>query len=86
MAQEKTEKQEKKPKKSQKALIAAHLRAHGRISSWEAIELYHITRLGAFVHLLRKEGWQILTLPKLHKHIKTGNYGTHAEYQLVEAV
>lgn len=77
---------EKQVKKTQKAIVAEHLKKHGSISSWEAIELYRCTRLGARIYQLRRDGWQIRTVTQPHWHSKTGNRGTHAVYHLVEAV
>lgn len=46
-------------KVSQVKLIADHLVKYGSISTWEAIELYHCTRLPARISDLRKKGWPI---------------------------
>lgn len=77
---------EKQVKKTQKAIVAEHLKKHGSISSWEAIELYRCTRLGARIYQLRRDGWQIRTVAQAHRHSQTGNCGSHAVYHLVEAV
>ena len=44
----------------QKALILAHLKLFGSITSWDAIERFHITRLSEYIRQLRREdGWII---------------------------
>ena len=44
----------------QKALILAHLKLFGSITSWLAIENFHITRLSEYIRQLRREdGWII---------------------------
>lgn len=45
--------------KSQKQQVLAHLKKHGSITSWDAIQKYHITRLAAIIFLLRDEGNKI---------------------------
>lgn len=48
------------PYSTQKKTILEHLRQFGSISSWIAIERYHITRLGAHIDVLRNdEGYPI---------------------------
>lgn len=45
---------------TQKETVLNHLRQYGSISSWEAIERYNITRLGAHIEVLRNdEGFNI---------------------------
>lgn len=39
--------------------ILKHLREHRHITSWEAIQLYHITRLSAKIYDLRQMGYRI---------------------------
>ena len=44
----------------QKALILAHLKTFGSITSWLAITEFHITRLSEYIRQLRREdGWII---------------------------
>ena len=44
----------------QKALILTHLKLFGSITSWLAIENFHITRLSEYIRQLRREdGWII---------------------------
>lgn len=40
---------------TQKNLVFNHLKSYGRISSWEAIEKYHITRLSEYIRTLRHD-------------------------------
>ena len=40
---------------SQKDLVLNHLKTYGRITSWEAIEKYHITRLSEYIRSLRND-------------------------------
>ena len=39
--------------------VKKHLKKRKTISSWQAIELYRITRLAAIICILRKSGWVI---------------------------
>jgi hypothetical protein len=39
--------------------VLKHLREHRNITSWEAIQLYHITRLSAKIYELRQMGYNI---------------------------
>lgn len=65
---------EKQVKKTQKAIVAEHLKKHGSISSWEAIELYRCTRLGARIYQLRRDGWQIRTVRDMHGNDVLGGF------------
>ena len=56
---------------SQKGIVLNHLREHKTITSWEAIQKYHITRLAAVISLLRADGNDIETIPQRDK--KRGN-------------
>lgn len=40
--------------------VRAHLRAGRKLSSWEAIQEWRITRLAAIIHNLKKEGMSII--------------------------
>lgn len=52
---------------TQKEIVRAHLERYGKISSWEAIQNYHITRLAAVISLLRDDGCDILSVPQYTK-------------------
>jgi hypothetical protein len=47
--------------KTQKETVLSHLKKHKKISSWEAIQAYHITRLADIIFRLRNEGYNILS-------------------------
>ena len=49
---------------SQKGIVLDHLKRNGKISSWEAIQEYHITRLAAVIALLREDGHKIDSIPQ----------------------
>lgn len=59
--------------------IKAHLRTHGNISTWTAIEEYGATRLSAIIFDLRKQGWNIETVDVTTKD-RNGNTCTYANY------
>lgn len=42
-------------------LVAKHLISKKKITSWEAIEHYHATRLADIIFTLKAEGWDIVT-------------------------
>lgn len=42
--------------------IAAYLRTNGSITSWEAIQLFHATRLSAIIFTLKERGMQIASV------------------------
>ena len=42
-------------------LVAKHLISKKRITSWQAIERYHATRLADIIFTLKAEGWDIVT-------------------------
>ena len=52
---------------SQKEIVLKHLKTYGNISSWEAIQNYHITRLAAVISLLRADGHDIDSIPQYTK-------------------
>jgi hypothetical protein len=45
--------------KTQLEMVREHLQAHKSITSWEAIQTYHITRLAHYILCLRKDGLTI---------------------------
>ena len=49
---------------TQTRTIKSHLEMHGKISSWDAIQSYKITRLAAVIHLLRESGMHIESVKK----------------------
>ena len=46
---------------SQQSMIAQHLKEHGHIDTWTAIQNYRITRLSEMIRLLREEGMDIFS-------------------------
>lgn len=46
---------------SQSGIVLNHLIRYGEITSWEAIEEYHITRISAVIKILRDAGFDIDT-------------------------
>ena len=42
-------------------LVAKHLISKKKITSWQAIERYHATRLADIIFTLKAEGWDIVT-------------------------
>ena len=48
-------------KNSKINLVAKHLISKKKITSWQAIELYHATRLADIIFTLKAEGWDIVT-------------------------
>lgn len=48
-------------RKTQKEVVLWHLQNYGKITSWEAIKEYGITRLAALVFYLKEDGHDIET-------------------------
>ena len=44
---------------TQSNIVLEHLKKHGSITSWQAIQKYGITRLSARIFELRKQGFKI---------------------------
>lgn len=65
-----------------KELILAHLQEHGSITSLEAIEMYHCTRLSHYIFLLRKEEYKIVSEDVAFIHSITGRKGHYSRYRL----
>lgn len=66
--------------KRQEDIVRAHLELNGTITSMEAFERYHITRLAGIIYRLRKT-MDIETIT-LHGHDQYGNYCQYAMYSL----
>jgi len=49
-------------KKNQLAKVKDHLKEHGKITSWEAITDYKITRLSEYIRQLREDGFIIASI------------------------
>ena len=63
---------------TQREQIKKFLLTNKKISSWEAIQEFRITRLGAHIYELRKRGMNISGERK--RNINTGNW--YVEYSL----
>lgn len=68
---------------SQKEMILKHLK-ESSITSFEAFMDYGITRLSSIIHVLRGEGYTIISIPKKHTN-RFGGKVTYAEYKLAES-
>ena len=44
---------------TQKEQVKNYLKAKGKMTSWDAITFFRITRLSHYILTLRKEGWNI---------------------------
>ena len=64
-------------------IIYKHLKEHGSITSWEAITLYHCTRLGHYILMLRKKH-NIVNERVPFTHSVTNRKSTCVRYILVE--
>lgn len=65
---------------TKKEKVLEHLKTKGSITSWEAFTLYRATRLSDIIFVLRKDGYDIETIPE--KNID--DYRKHAKYILKE--
>jgi hypothetical protein len=59
--------------------VKTHLRTHGHIDTWTAIQEYGATRLSAIIFELRKNGWDIET-EDITTRDRNGNPSTYANY------
>ena len=66
-----------------KEIILNHLKEHGSITSLEAIKLYHCTRLGHYILLLRKH-YNIVSERIPFTHSITKRKSSCVRYVLVE--
>ena len=57
---------------TQRDKVLKHLKEHNKITSMEAFRLYNITRVGAVIDILRKEGYEIET-----QRPEKGTYGIY---------
>lgn len=68
--------------KNQKEIILEHIKQYGNISTLEGYEKYKIMRVGSVINLLRKEGYNIITI--IEKNNKTKK--KYARYYFKEGV
>jgi hypothetical protein len=61
-------------------LVAKHLITKRKITSWEAIERYHATRLADIIFDLKAEGWDIIT-----EMVKEPSGVRYAVYRFISA-
>ena len=47
---------------SQNQMVLDHLHKHNSITGWDAIGMYHITRLAARIKDLKESGYNIITV------------------------
>lgn len=66
--------------KTQKQLIEKHLLEKGKITSWEAFEIYGITRLSHIIYVLRRK-YDIISVSTTKKN-RYGHYCTYSTYTL----
>ena len=66
--------------KTQKQLIEKHLLEKGKITSWEAFEIYGVTRLSHIIYILRKK-YDIINVSTTKKN-RYGHYCTYSTYTL----
>lgn len=52
-----------KPKTTKTKQVLNHLKEEGSIDSWTAIQRYGATRLSAIIFVLRKRGFDIVSIP-----------------------
>ena len=64
---------------TQKEKVLHHMQENKKITSMEAFELYKITRLSSIINILRKEGYDIDSVP-LIKKTRFGRNTTIAKY------
>ena len=66
---------------SQVMLVLNHLKTGAEINPKEAIAKYSVYRLGAIIHILRREGYTIVTRLEHYKK-PSGRKGHYAVYRL----
>ena len=66
--------------KTQKKLIEKHLLEKGKITSWEAFEIYGVTRLSHIIYILRRK-YDIISVSTTKKN-RYGHYCTYSTYTL----
>lgn len=65
---------------TQKQLIEKHLLEKGKITSWEAFEIYGVTRLSHIIYVLRRK-YDIISISTTKKN-RYGHYCTYSTYTL----
>lgn len=67
--------------RTQKQAVENHLRNIGGLTQADATERYGIQRLSQYIHLLRREGWDIVSITRTGKN-RFGNNSNWVEYRL----
>lgn len=70
-------------KQTQNKTVLEHMRRDGFITSWQAIQLYGITRLSGRIYDLRKEGYKIKSTSQVCRN-RFGNTCNVTRYELEE--
>ena len=70
-------------KMTQYSIILKHLLENGSITSFEAFNLYGVTRLSAIIFNLRNDGFDIESEPLKEKN-RYGNTTIFARYNLIK--
>ena len=66
--------------KSQYEQVKKHLLMFGKITSWDAINLYRVTRLSQYIYMMRKEGYHF----NVDHEPNSTNTGWHSVYILID--
>ena len=56
---------------SKREKIENHLKKHGKITAWQSIMIYRYTGLAVAIHRLRKQGYNIVSIPHKYKSFVT---------------
>jgi hypothetical protein len=70
-----------KPKNQYEAILY-HLKTQNNITSWEAVKEYGATRLSSIIFNLRKNGYNIESIPEKTRN-RFGNSVTFVKYTLI---
>lgn len=57
--------------KTKKERVERHIKKYGKITAWQSIILYHYTGLSVLIHRMRKQGYNIVSIPHKHKSFVT---------------
>ena len=72
-----------KPKTTKTNQVLNHLKEQGSIDSWTAIQQYGATRLSAIIFVLRRRGFDIISIPNsvLDRNNNVCNYTNYQLYK-----
>ena len=71
---------------TQKNIILDYLKKNNSITSWKAIQDFHITRVADVILRLRQEGHNIETQKVTHRNSRTGKVTQYAKYVYNEPI